>query len=451
MSRLSFGSAISAVALASMLASCAAPGEVQSAAGRKVNEPKLGFATRAVAALNANDFAGAVSFAEQAVAKSPEDTDVRTLLGNAYFAAGRFASADAAFRDALRLNENQPKVLLKLALVDIALGKTGEANAFLEAARPILDPADYGLGLALAGRAAEAVSVLEPAARARGADSRVRQNLALSYALSGDWNAARTVAAQDVPADQLDERMQDWMRLTSSSQPSERIAALTGVTPAAADPGQPVRLALGVSKGGVAVVQGQTAANATALAQPIAQVAEATPAPVYVPPLTASASPYLPPLVAPALTSTAPAVEDQRFVDVRPTRVASAPKVQAISKAGRPALRAATYVPQKTLARTAVLRPGGKSTAVVQLGAYGSPQRVATAWNNAARRYSALRAYTPVSARFQSDKGTFYRLSVKGFHSPDQAKTLCMALRRSGGSCFVRSVAGDSPVQIALR
>ena len=55
-----------------------------------------------------------------------------------------------------------------------------------------------------------------------------------------------------------------------------------------------------------------------------------------------------------------------------------------------------------------------------------------------------------MSARFASSKGTFYRLSVKGFGSVNEAAALCSALRHSGGSCS-RNVAGDTPVQIASR
>jgi cell division septation protein DedD len=73
------------------------------------------------------------------------------------------------------------------------------------------------------------------------------------------------------------------------------------------------------------------------------------------------------------------------------------------------------------------------------------------AWNEAARRYSALRAFSPVSARFNSANGLVYRLSVKGFSNAEQAKDLCQSLRRSGGACFVRTVAGDAPVQLASR
>ena len=42
--------------------------------------------------------------------------------------------------------------------------------------------------------------------------SRIHQNLALTYALSGDWTNARRVAAQDVSASQLDARIQQWIQ-----------------------------------------------------------------------------------------------------------------------------------------------------------------------------------------------------------------------------------------------
>jgi cell division septation protein DedD len=116
-------------------------------------------------------------------------------------------------------------------------------------------------------------------------------------------------------------------------------------------------------------------------------------------------------------------------------------------------VRAAAFVPaRRPQVRQAVMpRANGRSTAVVQLGAYGSPERVAAAWAGAARRFSSLRAYMPMSARFSGPRGTVYRLSVKGFASAGEANSLCSSLRRSGASCFVRSVAGDTPVRLASR
>jgi cell division septation protein DedD len=93
----------------------------------------------------------------------------------------------------------------------------------------------------------------------------------------------------------------------------------------------------------------------------------------------------------------------------------------------------------------------GNSPTVVQLGAYGSPQRVLTAWDGQARKFGALKAYLPMSAKFASPRGTFYRLSVRGFSGVGEANALCSSLRRAGGSCFVRNFAGDQPVQYASR
>ena len=422
-----FGSAVTVALMASTIAGCAAPqrhaGSASSFGGRANGE--IGLATRALAAMTANDFPTAITFAERAVAKTPDDAGFRALLGNAYFGAGRFASAESAFKDALSIYSNQPNVVIKLALVEIAQGKNAEAISFLNAGRAVIDPADYGLALALAGQPGDAIAALEPIARAEGADSRVRQNLALAYAFAGDWNNARAIAAQDVPAGQLDARIQQWMQLAKPARPSDQVAALIGVTPAATDPGQPIRLAL------VKPADRPAQAQAEAATAPQPQVAEAAP-----PPPLLDYAPPPPPAVAEAavVSPIAPA-----FSEPPPAR-----KPVEARRASAPSVR----IPL----RNAVLRrAAGNSSAVVQLGAYGNSQRVAAAWSAAAKRYGVLRDFTPVSARFDSARGTVYRLSIKGFASDREARLTCETLRRAGGSCFVRNIAGDRPVQLASR
>ena len=427
-----FGSAISLVAVASMIAGCAAPQRHASSAsslGGKA-DGEVGLATRALAALAANDPTTAIDYAERAVDRTPNDVTLRALLGNAYFVGGRFASAEAAFKDALSINANQPQVILKLALVEIAQGRNAEALQLLDASRGVLDAADYGLALALAGRASDAVATLEVIARANGADSRVRQNLALAYAFSGDWTSARTVAAQDVPADQLDNRIHQWMQLAKPARPSDQVAALIGVTPAAADPGQPTRLALRQD--------GTRQAEAVPAQQP--QVAEATPpqAPAAPAPIADFAPPPPPVMAQAAPRAPAPAVFDTGFVEPPPAR-----KAVVARRAPAPIVHAAF--------RNVPVRRAGNSSAVMQLGAFGSAERVAAAWNVAAHRFGSLKGYTPVSARFAGPKGTVYRLSVKGFGSDREARLVCESLRKAGGTCFVRDVAGDRPVQLASR
>jgi Flp pilus assembly protein TadD len=447
-----FGAALTAVSLVAIVTACAGPGSTgprsASIFGGKVDTSNIGLATRAQAALAANDLPTAVSLAERAVENSPRDAGFRALLGNCYLASGRFASAESAYQDSLTLVASQPQVILKLALVQIAQGKNEEAKGLLAMAQSVLDPADTGLALALAGDPQSAVAVLEPAARAIGADSRVRQNLALAYAFAGNWEQARIVAAQDVPGDQLDGRIQQWMALEKPARASDQVAAFIGIQPAACDPGQPVRLALNKD-------------NSTR--QALAQPAEVPQAPVAEPAAVATVD--LPPAPEPvAVAAAEPMPAPEPIAAPEPATVAVAAyepaPVEAVAspspiRQARPALSPAAVrlaEPVAKLRRAAVPKPhAGKSRAVVQLGAFSSRDRIELAWSKASNKYSALRGYTPVSARFDSGKGTVYRLSVKGFNSDRDARLLCESLKRSGRACFVRASFGDAPVQFASR
>ena len=115
---------ISAAVIAAMLAGCASTSsnKVVSKGFGGRSSADLGLATRAMSALAANNVVEAIALAERAVEKTPADAGFRTLLGNAYFAAGRFRSAEQAYKDALSIYANQPQALLRLALVQIAQG-----------------------------------------------------------------------------------------------------------------------------------------------------------------------------------------------------------------------------------------------------------------------------------------------------------------------------------------
>ena len=437
---LRFGSALSVIALATMVGGCSG---LTSKSGRAsvASNAKVGLATRAQFALASRDYASAISYAEQAAEASPKEAAVRTLLGNAYFASGRFASAEGAYRDSLSLAPDQPQVILKLALVQIAQGRNSDALALLNGARNAVDPSDFGLALALAGQPAEAVAVLTELARQPDADSQVRQNLALALALSGDWINARVVASQDLSADLVDARIAQWMTFTKPTSASSQVAALVGVTPDAGDPGQPARLALTTAP----------ATQALAQAQPVeaAPLQVAVAAPTSAPIETINVAPASRPVFAEAVPAAPVAVAEADALAPAPAFIAPV----APQKASRiPVFRASAKSGNKLPVHMAALKkPSGKSGIVVQLGAYGSASRVSVAWDRAAKRYASLQAYTPMSAKFSSGKGTVYRLSVKGFDSVREAQALCNSLRNAGGSCFVRAVAGDTPVQYASR
>ncbi|HEV2043847.1 MAG TPA: tetratricopeptide repeat protein, partial [Sphingomicrobium sp.] len=100
---LRLGTALTAVGLIGAISACATPGPRAitraSIFGDKVDKTNIGIATRAQAALESGDHAAAISLAERAVGNTPNDAGFRALLGNAYFSAGRFASAESAYRD----------------------------------------------------------------------------------------------------------------------------------------------------------------------------------------------------------------------------------------------------------------------------------------------------------------------------------------------------------------
>jgi hypothetical protein len=126
-----------------------------------------------------------------------------------------------------------------------------------------------------------------------------------------------------------------------------------------------------------------------------------------------------------------------------PEAVYSAPPpklVQAKAPAKRPVVRKAAQQLRR-----------GNSNAVMQLGSYRSPDQVATGWSRLTQRYPALRSYLPLRARFDSPKGTYWRLSIQGFASQREAIARCQLLKSRGGNCFVRNVAGDVPVRYASR
>ena len=446
-----FGTAASTIVLASMIAGCAAPQQKTGFGGRSGDD--TGLATRALMALQANDVPTAISFAERAVEKTPDDAGFRAILGNAYFAAGRFWSAEAAYKDSLTIYSNQPQVILKLALVEVALGKKDEAASFLQAGRSVIDASNYGLALALAGHTEDAIAVLDAAAREQGADATVRQNLALAHGLAGDWTEAKTIAAQDVPADKLDARIDQWMQLASPKKPGDQVAALTGVTPAAIDHGQPIRLALHKDGSTLMAQAAPTPAPAPAPQPRLAEAAPPPPAPeshVLEAVAAPVPAPEPTPAIAPAPEAPAPTPVAMIAAAARDVTTAAANEVSELVQAVMPK-KAAPAVHRPKKRAVVARRPVGPGDAVMQIASYRTPEQVTAGWNRLTARYPALRGYLPLKARFDSPNGTYWRLSIQGFANQREAQARCQQLKSNGGKCFVREFAGDKPVTIASR
>lgn len=387
-------------------------------------------AQQATKLMSKRKFADAVEKAELAVATMPRVAEYRALLGQAYLSAGRFQSAETTLGEAASLNPSNARAGLNLALAQIANAHNDRALATLDAYRERLSAADYGLAVALAGDPAGATNVLEAAVRAPEADAKTRQNLALAYALSNRWREARIMAAQDLSGEALYARMTEWAAFTVPSSASQQVASLLNVKPVS-DPGQPEQLAL--ARGSeVQLAMAAPAPAPVADADPVASFS-ADPAPVFEVP---EARPSV------AAAEPAPAPVASEIPAAKP-----APLIRAATSPIRQ-----TVVPASDSAASRSARPFHpveSGAFVVQIGAFSNAARGEIAWRGAVARYRELNNYTAATARVQVKNATLYRLSVSGFTSRAAAGQVCARIKAAGGDCFVRSVAGDTPLQWA--
>ena len=366
--------------------------------------------------LQRGETAQALGHVEKAVELSPRDSGYRMLLGDLYLKNGRFLSAESAFSDVLILDPTNSRAMFNFVLAQIALGKRASAIVKLDHLAQTLPCTDIGLAYALDAYPERAMKILEAAARSPDADGRVRQNLALAYALAGDWQRARITASQDLSPADLAGRMEQWARFVQPAAQWDQVASLLGVTPAQ-DAGQPVRLALAppaAEMPAYAESQPQAAPEAPVAYAAIEEPAEAPPVQVHYdkPPPLEAPQPKLVKASLPAPTSK-PAPAKKLVQEPRPS-----------ASAGR---------------------------FVVQLASYDSPAALSEGWSQLRKRF-ALGSASPVSAVVNlPGKGKFHRLALAGFGTQAEAARACATIKGKGGACFVRAEAGDAPMQWASR
>lgn len=417
---------LSALVLGGTMVGCAGGG-IASASSRSADNIARQAAVNAAKAdkaLKKGDAIKAVSFAEAAVALLPRDAGFRTLLASSYLKAGRFASAQAAFADALSLSPDNGTVALNLALAQIAEGHWDEARATIDAHRNGIAASDRGLALALAGDPTGAVEVLMTAARSPEADGKTRQNLALALALAGRWQDSRSLLGVDMAPVQADERIVEWAAFARPAGAADQVAALLGVVPVK-DPGVPVALALSrpapvaVAAADPVEAEGHVAAGVVGPATPATGLAE---------------SPNTAPVVASATPGFGPRVEV-----VQPLPVgAAAPAIATIA--------ATTTFKTRLKAAAPAAMPAARGDWYVQIGAYDSVAVARDSWARVKRRLPGGGALTPTGMTIKTATGEFYRLSIGGFARGD-AKALCRSYSARGGKCFVRMGAGDRVAQ----
>jgi len=402
----------------------------------------------AQAALQKGQTDKAIQHAEAAVLAEPRNPGYRALLGAAYLEAGRFQSAATSFGDALDLGDEDPRTVLSFALAKTALGEHRAAVAVLDEYAKLIDPADLGLAYALAGQPERGTHVLVNAVRSSDvATPKLRQNLAYAYALAGNWALARVMAAEDVPADQVDARLSEWAVAAAPEQFQQRVAAMLGVTPQA-DAGQPQRLAL-ANFPAAEVMVAEAAAQADAPA-----FAAAAPAPAPAPQV-AVVTPR--PSVAEAFAAPAPATARPRSSGVQ---FVSNPMVQQLPARAAAAAPRAAAPSQRRMAASAASAPvaGDKAAAthLVQLGAYDSKIEAQRGWTVLKTKFPQLKDHDVVITEAVVNGRTFWRVAAAGFGAMS-ARQMCGTVKSAGRGCFAYAAASppagavDRGVRMAAR
>ncbi|KEO90266.1 hypothetical protein EH31_09255 [Erythrobacter longus] len=417
---LILGTALASLALASC-ASSAPPAQVSF--------------NKAQTALEDGKVDKAIAYAEAAVLASPRDPEYRATLGTAYLEAGRFQSAATAFGDAIDLGDNRGRTALSYALTQAANGNNRDAVRVLQERQNSIPRADLGLALALAGEADRGVKLLVDAIREGNTSPKARQNLAYAYSLAGNWRAARVMAAEDVPADQLDTRLSNW---ASSARPEDhllRVSNLLGLKPVS-DGGQPRHLALANFP-----TQQQMADEAAQLAMAEPQPApEVVAAPVAQPVALASSAPapsIAPPIAQPAAAKPRPAAPPApRFVSnaVVQKVPASAP-APSVATRSAPSVAARSAPSRASTPSISTPASGSADTHRIQLGSFDSRQVAEQKWGEFQRRFPALKGHDAVITEARVNGRTFFRVAAAGFGARS-ARSMCGSVKASGIGCF---------------
>jgi Flp pilus assembly protein TadD len=453
-------------------------------------------ATQAQAALAEGRVDRGTRLAEQAVQAEPRNAAYRAMLGKAYLDAGRFASAETSFNDAMALGDNSPRTALSLALSLSAQARYSEAAALLNDWEGQIATADLGLALALAGQPERGIHLMGNAIRGGENTAKMRQNLAYAYAVAGRWREARLMAAQDVPADQLGARIAQWAEMASPDAYELRIARLLGVPAGVRDMGQPTALALAntpgleqlaaEASGYVAAAQGELPAAAPQVARAVPEGRMAVPASASELPSVGRPAPAVNVAAADAVAASQPAdfatafatdapsggslaqvTQDAiRFVgapvvQAMPVRYGAAPQNAATETPATPALAARqaastgarqvaarTIAPQGENASPVEALAGADGTHLVQLGSFSSEQGARRAWGIYVSRYPELAGHDMVITEAMVRGKRYFRVSAAGFDRANSRSMCSQVATRGGDGCI--SWAANAPLPGAL-
>ena len=173
-------------------------------ADEKGREPALNYAA-ALQRTGRND--QAVAVLQRAVIYHPNDRDVLAAYGKSLAATGKFEMAIQTIRKAQTPAQPDWKLLSAEAAILDQIGRNDEARRLYAHALDLSpnEPSvlsNFGMSYVLTGDLPSAEKLLRQAVAAPGADSRVRQNLALVIGLQGRFDEAERIAGEEMAPEQ---------------------------------------------------------------------------------------------------------------------------------------------------------------------------------------------------------------------------------------------------------
>ena len=155
----------------------------------------------------------ALAVMQQMAIKHSEDRDVLAAYGKAQAGAGNLNGALRSIRNAQRPDAPDWKLMSAEGAIHDQLGNSVQARALYKRA---LDMApgeasilsNLGMSYVLEGDLPTAESYLSAAAGAKGADSRIRQNLALVVGLQGRFKEAEAIASRELSPAQAEANLE---------------------------------------------------------------------------------------------------------------------------------------------------------------------------------------------------------------------------------------------------
>lgn len=154
----------------------------------------------------------ALAVMQQMVIHHPEDNDVLAAYGKALAATGNFGKALKVIERAQRPDRPDWRLLSAQGAILDQLDRSKDARLQYRKALDIVpnEPSvlsNLGMSYVLTGDLRAAETYLRKAIRQPGADSRVRQNLALVVGLQGNFQEAETIARGELPREEAEENI----------------------------------------------------------------------------------------------------------------------------------------------------------------------------------------------------------------------------------------------------